>query len=244
MPFVTGRPPRCAVMSQQVAAPISSVPASNSALGSSRRLTLIATILGSSIAILDSSVVSVALPSIQREPRRRPCGPAVGQQRLPTHAWLPDPARRIARRHLRRAADLRARRRRFRCRLAAVRAGADDRPAGRVSRSARRRRCPADAKLAGGDRRNLPRARARPCDRHLDRMGNDRRGARSVGRGGDSERRLVALDLRHQRAARGRLPVADPAGDPAGPERRRARRRWTSSVPCCAFLASAARCSR
>jgi EmrB/QacA subfamily drug resistance transporter len=34
---------------------------------SSRRLTLIATILGSSIAILDSSVVSVALPSIQRD---------------------------------------------------------------------------------------------------------------------------------------------------------------------------------
>jgi MFS family permease len=31
-----------------------------------KRLTLVATILGSSIAILDSSVVSVALPSIQR----------------------------------------------------------------------------------------------------------------------------------------------------------------------------------
>jgi EmrB/QacA subfamily drug resistance transporter len=34
---------------------------------SSKRLTLVATILGSSIAILDSSVVSVALPSIQRD---------------------------------------------------------------------------------------------------------------------------------------------------------------------------------
>ena len=33
---------------------------------SAKRLTLVATILGSSIAILDSSVVSVALPSIQR----------------------------------------------------------------------------------------------------------------------------------------------------------------------------------
>jgi MFS family permease len=33
---------------------------------STKRLTLIATILGSSIAILDSSVVSVALPSIER----------------------------------------------------------------------------------------------------------------------------------------------------------------------------------
>ena len=34
--------------------------------GSARRLTLVATILGSSIAILDGSVVRVALPSIQR----------------------------------------------------------------------------------------------------------------------------------------------------------------------------------
>src|SRR6476646_8461441 len=33
---------------------------------SSKRLTLVATILGSSIAILDGSVVSVALPSIER----------------------------------------------------------------------------------------------------------------------------------------------------------------------------------
>src|SRR4051794_11163811 len=33
---------------------------------SAKRLTLIATILGSSIALLDASVVSVALPSIQR----------------------------------------------------------------------------------------------------------------------------------------------------------------------------------
>src|SRR6516164_1695256 len=35
--------------------------------GSTKRWTLVATILGSSIAILDSSVVSVALPSIQRD---------------------------------------------------------------------------------------------------------------------------------------------------------------------------------
>jgi EmrB/QacA subfamily drug resistance transporter len=39
---------------------------SNAATASRRRLSLIATILGSSVAILDSSVVSVALPSIQR----------------------------------------------------------------------------------------------------------------------------------------------------------------------------------
>src|SRR3954469_23137131 len=46
------------------AAPSSSAPQRLEA--SRKRLTLVATILGSSIAILDSSVVSVALPSIQR----------------------------------------------------------------------------------------------------------------------------------------------------------------------------------
>ena len=40
--------------------------ASSGAAASAKRLTLIATILGSSIAILDGSAVSVALPSIQR----------------------------------------------------------------------------------------------------------------------------------------------------------------------------------
>jgi EmrB/QacA subfamily drug resistance transporter len=44
----------------------SASPSSTGATASARRLTLIATILGSSIAILDGSVVSVALPSIQR----------------------------------------------------------------------------------------------------------------------------------------------------------------------------------
>ena len=43
-----------------------SSPSPQSLSASRKRLTLVATILGSSIAILDSSVVSVALPSIQR----------------------------------------------------------------------------------------------------------------------------------------------------------------------------------
>ena len=43
-----------------------SSPSTQSLSASRKRLTLVATILGSSIAILDSSVVSVALPSIQR----------------------------------------------------------------------------------------------------------------------------------------------------------------------------------
>src|SRR6201988_2342600 len=50
----------------QTAAAAQSASANRVPSGSAKRLTLGATILGSSIAILDSSVVGVALPSIQR----------------------------------------------------------------------------------------------------------------------------------------------------------------------------------
>jgi EmrB/QacA subfamily drug resistance transporter len=50
---------------------------------STKRLTLVATILGSSIAILDSSVVSVALPSIQRS-----LGGGLAGQQWVTNAYL------------------------------------------------------------------------------------------------------------------------------------------------------------
>ncbi len=50
----------------EVGASISSFSADQRGSASTKRLTLVATILGSSIAILDGSVVSVALPSIQR----------------------------------------------------------------------------------------------------------------------------------------------------------------------------------
>src|ERR1700751_3557299 len=56
---------------------------SPSVSASAKRLTLIATILGSSIAILDSSVVSVALPSIQRE-----LGGGLAGQQWVTNAYL------------------------------------------------------------------------------------------------------------------------------------------------------------
>src|SRR4051794_27757594 len=45
---------------------VSSASADRGVSAATKRLTLVATILGSSIAILDASVVSVALPSIQR----------------------------------------------------------------------------------------------------------------------------------------------------------------------------------
>ncbi|MEA2385798.1 MAG: hypothetical protein QOH72_5769 [Solirubrobacteraceae bacterium] len=54
------------VTNRQMAAGASSSSATQSLSASRKRLTLAATILASSIAILDSSVVSVALPSIQR----------------------------------------------------------------------------------------------------------------------------------------------------------------------------------
>ena len=61
---------------------VSDAPASAPS-ASAKRLTLIATILGSSIAILDSSVVSVALPSIQRS-----LGGGLAGQQWVTNAYL------------------------------------------------------------------------------------------------------------------------------------------------------------
>jgi EmrB/QacA subfamily drug resistance transporter len=62
---------------------VSSSSATRSLSASKKRLTLIATILGSSIAILDSSVVSVALPSIQRS-----LGGGLAGQQWVTNAYL------------------------------------------------------------------------------------------------------------------------------------------------------------
>src|SRR4051794_41189793 len=53
------------VQTRRITAGTSSVSGGPRPSASVKRLTLVATILGSSIAILDSSVVSVALPSIQ-----------------------------------------------------------------------------------------------------------------------------------------------------------------------------------
>ncbi|HEV2981031.1 MAG TPA: DHA2 family efflux MFS transporter permease subunit [Solirubrobacteraceae bacterium] len=61
----------------------SASPISPVATSSAKQLTLIATILGSSIAILDSSVVSVALPSIQRS-----LGGGLAGQQWVTNAYL------------------------------------------------------------------------------------------------------------------------------------------------------------
>ena len=86
--------------------------------------------------------------------------------------------------------------------------------------------------VARRDRDDLRRrARARRGDRHLDGLGRDRDRARPARRRLDRRRRLVALDLRGQRAVRPRHAGADPAsavaaGEGGGP----ARAAWTSSA--------------
>src|SRR6201996_8958786 len=72
-----------ALKTDRQAAASSSSSAIRSPSASAKRLTLLATILGSSIAILDSSVVSVALPSIQRS-----LGGGLAGQQWVTNAYL------------------------------------------------------------------------------------------------------------------------------------------------------------
>jgi MFS family permease len=79
-----------------------------------KRLTLLAAVLGSFVALLDSTVVNVALPAIRDDLGGGPRGPAVGGQRVPALPRLAHPDRRVARRRLRREADLHHRRRRLR----------------------------------------------------------------------------------------------------------------------------------
>ena len=93
----------------------------------------------------------------------------------------------------------------------------------------------AHARGARGDRRHVPARRARQGDRRLDRVGRDRDRARPAGRRPARRRRVVALDLRDQRADRARhagrsiLRVV-----PAGARARSGRAGSTSSARCCA----------
>ncbi len=136
-----------------------------------------------------------------RRPRRRLRRPAVDGQRLPGHAGLADPGRRLARRHLRRAADLHARGRRLRRHVGPVRAGAHDRGAGARPRAPGGGGRAAHSGGAGGDRGGVPRGRARQGGWRLDGLGSDRHGARAARGRPDRGRGVVAVDLRDQRAA-------------------------------------------
>ena len=63
----------------------------------SGRWVLLATVLGSGMAMLDGTVVNIALPTIGKEPGRLARRPAVDGHRLYPHAGRADPARRVAR---------------------------------------------------------------------------------------------------------------------------------------------------
>src|SRR5690606_1974831 len=85
----------------------------------------------------------------RRRPRRGDVGTAVDRQRLHADAGRADPARRLARRPVRPAADLRPRRGLVRRRLRALRRGADDRGAGRRTGPPGHRRCAAHPGVPG-----------------------------------------------------------------------------------------------
>ena len=95
------------------------------------RWVLAATVLGSSMAMLDGTVVNVALPRIGESLGAALARPAVDGQRLHADAGRADPAGRLARRPARPPADLPGRRGLVRAGLALCGAGAEHRAADR-----------------------------------------------------------------------------------------------------------------
>ncbi len=216
-----------------------------------KRLTLVACIMGSGIVLLDGTVVNVALPTIQRA-----LGGGLAAQQWVVNGYLLTLSSLIligglAGGSVRRAAGVRARRLGLRRGLAGLRALADDRRARGDARAAGSGGRAAGAELAGGDREHVPgwgrglQIRARGRDRQLDGVGRDRRRARAAGRRRAARDRLVAVAVRDQHPARRRLRGADPVRGPA----RRSRAAPTpakSTCPgrCCARPASPGPCSR
>ena len=110
--------------------------------------------------------------------------------------------------------------------------------AGRRAGAAGRGRRAADAELARAHRRGVPARRARRGDRLLDGVERDRVRHRAAGRRRARRRRVVALDLRHQRAVRPRRRWSRRAV--ARRAQRGGRARSTGSAPCCAARAGRA----
>ena len=175
-----------------------------------KRLTLIACVLGTAVVFLDGTVVNVALPAIRDD-----LDTGLAAQQWVVEAYLLTlGALLLVGGSL---GDLLGRRRIFSvglagfgvtsvlCALApnaellvAARGAAGDR--GRAAR----------AVLAGDHHRGLPARGARRGDRDVDGVGRHRDGDRAARRRAARRPRVVALDLRHQRAVR-----AGDAGDPA-----------------------------
>ena len=211
-----------------------------------KRLTLVACILGSGIALLDGTVVNVALPRIQRA-----LGGGLAAQQWVVNGYLLTLGSLILIGGS--LGDLYGERRVFAigvagfgvASLACALAPSIGALVGRARAAGRRGRA-ARAELAGGDREHVPGVRARRGDRQLDGVGRDRRGARAAGR---------------RRAARDRhrggwiflinIPLAAACvvliliGDPqARAPRARAAAGSTCRARCCARSGSAGRCSR
>ena len=157
-----------------------------------KRLALLAAIMGSFVAGLDATVVNVALPAIERRPRRRARRPAVGR-RTPTCSTLGSLI--LVGGSL---GDVYGERRVFSLGVGGfgvvslrLRARADDRDADRRPRAAGRLRRAADAERAGGDRRRVPARRARRRDRLVDGVvgHRDGRSGRSSAGGSSTRRR-------------------------------------------------------
>ena len=211
-----------------------------------KRLTLVACILGSGIALLDGTVVNVALPTIQRALGGGLAAQQWVVQRLPADARLADPGGRVARRPLRRAQDLRARRWRLRRGVAAC------------ARSRRRSACWSSARALQGVAGALlvpsslavivntfPESERGPRDRQLDGVGRRSPACSARSRGGE----LLAIaswrvDLPDQSAAGGGVCGADPHVIPRAQPAASADGGSTIRARCCARWASAARCSR
>ena len=168
-----------------------------------KRLTLIACILGSAVVFVDGTVVNVALPAIRDD-----LDTGLAAQQWIVEAYLLTlGALLLVGGSL---GDLLGRRRIFtvglvglRRHLGAVRARADRGAAGGGARAAGGRGRAARALLARGHHRDVPRRGARRGDRVVDGVGGHRDGDRAARRRPAGRQRVVALDLRDQRAVRG-----------------------------------------
>ena len=193
--------------------------------------TLAATILGSSLAYIDGSVVNVALPAIGARPRRRRRRPVLADQRLPAAARSAAAARRRRRRPLGQTARVPRRHGAVHPRLARLRPGAQLRPAARGARRPRARRRFPDAGEPRPDRRRVQRRGSRPRRRHLGSGRGDHVRARAARRRLAGRCRRLAHDLPRQpadRAGRRLARLALRRGEP----RAATPRRSTAAARC------------
>ena len=177
-----------------------------------KTLVLVAAILGTTVVTVDSTVVNVALPAIEDD-----LGGGLAGQQWTSNAYLVTLGsllldRRLAGRHLRRAAGVRARSGRLRRRPRSPCALA---PTIELLVLARALQGVAGALLTPAALAvivtTFPPERARQGGGRLDGLGRHRHGARAADRRPARRQRLVALDLRHQRADRDHHADPDPA---------------------------------